>query len=56
MDLIAAAAAEVGNGASAVVRNSLQRMSDLGNVPRNEKKFKNFLSNSLRVRSTSRVG
>lgn len=52
MDLIGAAAAEVAGGAAAspLVRNNLQRMADLGNVPRNEKKFKNFLGNSLRVR------
>ena len=54
MDLIAAAATEVdasgGGGFSPLVKGSLRRMTDLGNVPRNEKKFKNFLSNSLRVR------
>ena len=55
MDLIGAAAAEVAGGAAAspLVRNNLQRMADLGNMPRNEKKFKNFLGNSLRVRPSS---
>ncbi len=52
MELIGAAAAEVGAAASPVVRSHLQRMADLGNVPRNEKKFKNFVGNSLRVRAS----
>ena len=61
MELIATAAGEAGgNGGgggagggklSPFLKAQLPRMADLGNVPRNEKKFKNFVSNSLRVRS-----
>jgi hypothetical protein len=55
MDLINELAAEVRGAAQdpsirPLVRSSLPRMADMGNVPRNEKKFKNFLTNSLRVR------
>lgn len=54
MDIISEAAAEVkgpnGKALSNIVRTWLPRMADMGNVPRNEKKFKNFLQNSLRVR------
>jgi len=52
MDMISAAAAEGVSvvGLSPSLRGQLPRMAELGNVPRNEKKFKNFLSNSLRVR------
>ena len=59
MDLIATAAGEAGGGngggaagggkLSPFLKAQLPRMADLGNVPRNEKKFKNFVSNSLRV-------
>lgn len=51
MEMIASVAcdnSETG-GVSSILRRYLSRMAELGNVPRNEKKFKNFLNNSLRV-------
>jgi hypothetical protein len=56
MDIIMEAASEArgaSNGSmSNLVKTYLPRMADMGNVPRNEKKFKNFLNNSLRVGGT----
>ncbi|TFJ86752.1 hypothetical protein NSK_001840 [Nannochloropsis salina CCMP1776] len=51
MEMIASVAcdnSETG-GVSSILRRYLSRMAELGNVPRNEKKFKNFLNNSLRI-------
>lgn len=59
MDILSAAAEEAqGAGAagmSALLRDLLPRMVDMGNVPRNEKKFRNYLKNSFRV-SAARQG
>lgn len=57
MDLINETAAEISSSdANGLVKTYLPRMAETGNVPRNEKKFKNFISNSLRVsKVTSRI-
>ena len=52
MDTITEAADDINQGKgsySQTVKTNVPRMADMGNVPRNEKKFKNFLKNSLRV-------
>jgi len=52
MDIISEAADEISSkkgSYSQVVANNVVKMSQLGNVPRNEKKFKNYVKNSLRV-------
>mmetsp|Transcript_40551 Transcript_40551/g.53376 ORF Transcript_40551/g.53376 Transcript_40551/m.53376 type:complete len:315 (+) Transcript_40551:71-1015(+) len=50
MDLIAQAA---NNPSPPGLQNHLQRMAELGNVPRARKKFDNFLKNSLRLHNDS---
>ncbi|KAG5190112.1 hypothetical protein JKP88DRAFT_299835 [Tribonema minus] len=47
MDLVTEAAASAATPPA--VRAHLQRMADFGNVPRQEKKFRNFLQNSLKL-------
>ncbi|CAM9727927.1 unnamed protein product, partial [Phaeothamnion confervicola] len=50
MELVADAAAAAAS-ASPAIRAPLARMSELGNVPRQEKKFINFVKNSLNLRN-----
>ena len=50
MDVVEEAVAQAAD-APANLKSFLQAMDGLGNVPRNGKKFKNFVRNSLRMRS-----
>jgi cell growth-regulating nucleolar protein len=47
--VVVESAAERATEAPASIRNHLVRMGELGNVPRNRKKFDNFVKNSLRL-------
>ena len=54
MDLVTEAA-QNSSSAPANIRSYLSRMADFGNVPRNPKKFCNFVKNSLKLHSDATI-